>query len=75
MFNSFISQEKDNNHKSVRKTCHLSLSFVAIACEHVGTQSTQGALAHEHMGTQDTLAHEHVSMQGTLARENVRHAI
>ena len=51
--------------------------FVVIAREHVGTQSTQGTLAHEHakharhVSTQDMLARKHVSMQKALAREHV----
>ena len=41
---------------------NLSLLFVVIAREHVGTQ---GTLVREHVDTQDTLACEHVSTQGT----------
>ena len=41
---------------------NLSLLFVVIAREHVGTQ---GTLVREHIDTQDTLACEHVSTQGT----------
>ena len=55
---------------------NLYLSFVVIAREQVGTQSTQGTLTreharHEHMSTQDTLVREHVSTQGMFARTHV----
>ena len=55
---------------------NLYLSFVVIAREHVGTQSTQGTLTREHarheqMSTQDTLVREHVSTQGMFARTHV----
>ena len=53
------------------------MSFVVVAREHVGKQSTQGKLAREHADTQDTLAREHakhelVSTQGTSTREHAR---
>ena len=49
----FISKEKDKEQLQKCNGKHLienlSLSFVIIAREHVGTQSTQGMLAREHM--------------------------
>ena len=57
---------------------NLSLLFVVIASEYVGTQGTLACehakhARHEHVDTQDTLACEHVSTQGTLAREHAKH--
>ena len=51
---------------------NLSLSFVVIALEHVGTQSVQGMLAREHTDMQDTLACKHMRTQGMLVCEHVR---
>ena len=63
---SFISQEKDKEQsQNIRKTCYWKyMSFVVKTREHVGTQSMQGALVHEHADMQDTLACKRVSAQG-----------
>ena len=69
----FHRKKTKNNHKMQGKHVieNLSLSFVVIAGEHVGTQSKQGTFAREHVDTQDTLALEHVNTQSTLACEHV----
>ena len=61
MYNSFISQEKErnNNHESVRKTYYWKFIFVicsysTYACRNLGTKSTQGTFAREHVSTQRT---------------------
>ena len=53
---SFHRKKTKNNHKKVRKHVieNLYLSFVVIAREHVGTQSTRVTLTREHA------RHEHV---------------
>ena len=50
---------------------NFSLSFVVIAREHVGMQSTQSMLAHEHIDMQDALACKHMRTQGMLVCEHM----
>ena len=74
MSNSFISPEKGKEQlQNVRKHVieNLSLSFVVIAREHVGTQSRQGTLVREHVDKQDKLVREYIRSQDTLALEHV----
>ena len=73
----FTEKIQTKNTKNLKKyvTENLFLLFVVIACEHIGTQSTQGTFSREHVSTQNTLASEHVYMQGTLASEHIRHTI
>ena len=52
----FHRKKTKKNQKNIRKTFieNLLLLFVVTAREHIGMQSTQGALAHEgarHVGT------------------------
>ena len=58
---SFISQvkERKNNNKNVRKTYYWKFIFViciysTYACRNLGTKSTQGTFAREHVSTQRT---------------------
>ena len=65
MYNSFISQEKDNEQS---QKCKENMLLKTYIC-----QSAQGMLTREHAKHEHVIMWaRHVGTQGTMAREHVR---
>ena len=62
MYNSFISQENDNEQS---QKCKENMLLKTYICQSMQGMLTRKHAKHEHVDTQDTLTREHVSMQVT----------